>query len=113
MHELSITQQVLDIALNKAKEANAQRVNRINLVIGEISSVIDDSVQFYFDFLSRDTMAQGAQLSFRRIQLQVKCWKCGECFSPDGGPWECPKCHNQGAEIVHGNEFYIDSIEVD
>jgi hydrogenase nickel incorporation protein HypA/HybF len=113
MHELGITQQVLDIASSKAKEAGALRVNQINLVIGDMSTVIDESVQFYFDFLSKDTIFQGARLSFRRIPIKLKCEGCGNTFVPLPDSWICPKCRQQAVEVIGGKEFYIDSIEVD
>jgi len=113
MHELSITQEILNIALDKAKEAEANRVLQINLVIGEISSVVDDCVQYYFDFISKDTIAHGAKLNFRRIPLQVKCRICGHEFSPSGEHWKCPVCQQWDAEIIGGNEFYMESIEVE
>lgn len=83
MHELSVTQVVLDIALEKAREARASRITAINLVIGEMSSIIDDCVQFYFDFLSKDIIASNAKLSFTRIPMQVRCRGCRFSFSPD------------------------------
>ncbi|MEM5770191.1 MAG: hydrogenase maturation nickel metallochaperone HypA, partial [Bacillota bacterium] len=54
MHEMAVTKNILDIALESAREADNARVMEINLVIGELSSVVDDSVQFYFDALSKD-----------------------------------------------------------
>lgn len=113
MHELSITQQILDIAISKAGEAGAATVKRINLVIGDMSSVMDDCVQFYFDFLSQDSIAQGAQLSFQRIPLKVRCRHCGHSFTPEGEAWSCPQCQEWNVEIISGNEFYLDSIEVE
>jgi hydrogenase nickel incorporation protein HypA/HybF len=113
MHEFSITQQVLDITLNKAKEANATRVNQIFLVIGEMSSVKDDSIQFYFSYLSENTIAQGANLSFRKIPIKVKCLHCGGSFTPTNESWICPHCLHEGVEVIEGKEFYIESIEVD
>jgi len=113
MHELTITQQVLEIALQKAQEAGARTVTRINLVIGDLSSVIDDSVQFYFDFLSQDGIAKGAELSFHRIPLKVRCNQCQCVFTPDGEPWQCPTCKEWNIEIISGREFYLDSIEVE
>ena len=68
------------------------KVIRINLVVGELSSIIDDCVQFYFDFLSSDSMANGATLSFTRIPMQVRCRNCGLSFSPDKSSWICPQC---------------------
>jgi hydrogenase nickel incorporation protein HypA/HybF len=113
MHELSITQQILDIAVNKAGEAGASTIKRINLVIGDMSSVLDDCVQFYFDFLSKDSIAQGAQLSFKRIPLKMRCRQCGHLFTPEGEPWSCPQCREWNVEVIAGNEFYLDSIEVE
>ena len=113
MHELGVTQEVLDIALDKAGEAQASRITKINLVIGEMSSIVDDSVQFYFDFLSQDSIARDARLSFRRVPMQVRCRRCGFSFSPEKLDWSCPQCKEWDAEVTAGKEFYIDSIEVD
>ena len=65
MHEMGITQALLDMSVSKAQEAGASSVKQINLVIGDMSSVLDDSVQFYFDFLSKGSIAEGARLSFQ------------------------------------------------
>ena len=113
MHELSVTQQILDIAVEKAAEAGATSIKRINLVIGDMSSIVDDSVQFYFDFLSRDSLAKGAELNFRRIPVKVRCRHCNHEFTPAKESWECPNCGRFEIEIVAGNEFYLDSIEVE
>lgn len=113
MHEFSVTQAIINIALEEAKLAHATRITGINLVVGEVSSIIDDCVQFYFNFLSRDTLASGAILSFTRIPMQVRCRNCELTFSPDRWPWSCPQCSQWNAEIVAGQEFYIDSIEVE
>ena len=113
MHELSVTQGILDIALEKAREARASRITTINLVIGELSSIVDDCVQFYFDFLSKESIASDAKLSFTRIPMQVRCRGCRFSFSPDKSAWSCPQCGKWDAEITAGQEFYIDSIEVE
>ncbi len=113
MHELSITQEIINIAVEKAKIASAEKITQINLVIGEMSGVVDDCVQFYFDFLSKDSIASGAALSFQRIPMQVRCRRCGSSFSPDKSVWSCPRCREWDVEITAGREFYLDSIEVE
>lgn len=113
MHELSVTQGVLDIALEKAREAQAKRITKINLVIGELSSIVDDCVQFYFDFLSDDSIASGATLYFTRIPAQVRCRNCGLSFAPGKSSWSCPQCGKWDVEITAGQEFYVDSIEIE
>jgi len=59
VHELSITQQVLELAVNKTAEVGAKAVKRINLVIGDMSGIADDCMQFYFDILSQEGMPEG------------------------------------------------------
>ncbi len=104
---------MLDIVLKQATAAQAKRIARINLVIGEMSSIIDDCVQFYFDFLSKDTIASGAILAFNRVPTQLCCRNCATSFFPRGDQWKCPNCAQWGGEVVAGREFYIDSIEVE
>jgi len=113
MHELSVTQGMLDIVMEKATEAQAKRVTGINLVVGELSSIVDDCVQFYFDFLSEGSIASGATLSFTRIPMKVRCRNCGLSFTPDKSSWSCPHCGEWNVEVIAGYEFYIDSIEVE
>jgi hydrogenase nickel incorporation protein HypA/HybF len=113
MHELSVTQNLLELVLNEAKKAEAKRVTQINLVIGDVATVIDNSVQFYFDFISKGTISEGAVLSFRRIPIIVKCRSCGQTFSPSEQAWHCPNCQKWDAEIIAGKEFYLESIEIE
>jgi hydrogenase nickel incorporation protein HypA/HybF len=113
MHEYSITESMLSLALEKAGEARAKKITRINLVIGDLSGVVSECVQFYFDFLSRDTIAGGAELCFDMKPTKVRCRKCEAVFTPKNGAWACPECHEVGIEIVSGQECYIESIEVE
>jgi hydrogenase nickel incorporation protein HypA/HybF len=113
MHELAITQSMLDLVLEEAKKSGAERVGKVNLVIGDMSGVVDESVKFYFEFLSKDTIAEGATLAFQRVPTQARCRNCGELFTPKEFDWSCPSCHNSQMEITAGNELYIESIEVE
>lgn len=113
MHELAVTQNVLQIALEHAGRAGAKRVQRINLVIGALSGIVDDSIQFYFDFVSQGTPAEGAQLSFERVPARFRCRACGQEFEFQDDNWACPACQALGGEIIAGREFYMDSIEVE
>jgi hydrogenase nickel incorporation protein HypA/HybF len=113
MHELAITEEILRIAVEHAERASAKRITDISLVVGDLSSVVDDSVQFYFDFLNPGTLAEGAQLHFTRIKARLKCRKCGQEFEPEGMDWHCPNCDAIGGDIVAGKEFFLDNIQVE
>ncbi len=73
MHEMAVTQSILDIAIKHAQQAGASRITHVNLVVGEMAGIVDDSVQFYFDFLSQDTIAHGAELIFARRPIAACC----------------------------------------
>ena len=113
MHEFSITQSILSIALEKANAVNANRISQINLVIGELSGIVDECVEFYFDFLSKDTIAAQARLSFHHPPTRLRCRNCATVFSPNNLSWTCPNCHEPKIEILSGRECYVESIEVD
>ena len=113
MHELSITQSLLDIALRHAERADAQRIVRLNMVIGELATIVDDSVQFYWDFVSRDTIAEGAELCFERVPGTLRCLGCDHVFPLNGRNFACPVCSERHVVPAGGDEFRLDSIEVE
>lgn len=113
MHELPITQSVLDIVSKKSQEVQASRVTQVNLVIGELSGFVPDCIEFYFDSFSKDTVAEGATLSFKSIPVQLRCRVCSTAFNPQDGQWTCPGCQSSSVEIIGGRELYIESIEVE
>ena len=113
MHELAITENILEITLSHAKKANAKKISNIYIVIGQFSSVVDDSVQFYWDIISEGTIAKGAKLEFKRLPAILSCNKCGEQFSPTGEDYECPKCKESDVTILQGNEFFLEAIDID
>lgn len=111
MHELSITESILEIAIRHGKQVNASRISDLFLVIGGLSSVVDESVQFYWDFISEGTIAEGAQLHFRRIPTELVCQECDSCYSPDTN-LTCPLCNSNKIRIKSGQEFYLESIGI-
>lgn len=113
MHELGVTENIINIALAKAGEAQASRVAKINLVVGELSGFVSDCIQFYFDSLSKDTIAQGAVLHFESVPTQLRCRDCSTTFRPQDTLWTCPECRGRSIEIFKGRELYIESLEVE
>ena len=113
MHEFTITQNILSISLEKARDVQASRITKINIGIGELSGIVDDCVRLYFDFLSKDTIASRASLSFQHIPIKLQCRSCQTTFSPDKENWACPNCQKLNSEITGGRECYVENIEVE
>lgn len=112
MHELGITQNLLKLALDHAEPAGARQITALYLVIGELSSVVDDSIQFYWDFVTKGTIAEGALLHFERIPAAFQCDECGTEF-PRSSEYTCPACGSSRVHVSRGEEFYLKSIEVE
>jgi hydrogenase nickel incorporation protein HypA/HybF len=113
MHELAITEQLADIAIKHGEKNGAEMITDLYLVIGELSSVIDDSVQFYWDMITEDTICEGAKLHFRRIPAVFHCLECGQDYHMEEGELRpCPNCRSIKMEIKQGREFHLDSINI-
>lgn len=113
MHELLITQSILEISLRHARDAGAQKIRDLYLVIGQLASIVDDSVQFYWDIVSKGTPAEGARLHFRRIPAAFQCRDCGRSFQLSEKDFSCPGCGSSSIQITAGEEFYVEAIDVE
>ena len=113
MHEMSVTQSLLEIALRHAERADARRITRLNLVIGELATIVDDSIQFYWDIVSQDTIAAGSELHFERVPGILRCLGCEHTFPLNGRDFACPACGERQVVIAGGDDFRLESIEVD
>ena len=113
MHELAVTQSMVNLVIEEARKGNARKVKKINLVLGELSGVVGDCVQFYFGLMSKDTIAEGATISFSTVPTRARCRQCAKVFEVKESDWICPECHGVSVELVAGNELFVESIEVE
>ena len=110
---MAVTQSILDIAVQHAERSGAARVTALNLVIGQLSSIVDDSVQFYWDIISKDTLCEGAKLHFQRIPAQMICLDCGHTYTLSSGLEACPQCESFHIKVHAGEEFRLESIDIE
>ena len=115
MHELQVTQRILDIVLRHAKANDVNKVISIQLKIGELSDLEDEWVQKYFDYLSKDTIAKNARLKIERTPVVMKCDECGHSFEvniKEVKDIQCPECAHKKSTLMSGREYYIKDMEV-
>ena len=113
MHELSITENILKIALEYAEHNQATRVTDLYLVIGKLSSVVDDSVQFYWDMIAENTVCAGSKLHFERVPAQLLCNNCSVEYTLSSDLTPCPSCQSLNVKVISGDQFLLDSIEIE
>ncbi len=113
MHELSVTEAILNLALKHAEDETASRITDLYLVIGDLSSVVDDSVQFYWNIIAKDTIAENAILHFKRIHPEIQCRECQLKYTPQNEDISCPRCGSIRVDVIKGKEFYLDAIDIE
>lgn len=112
MHELSIMTHLLEAVEGEAQRRGASRVVAINLLIGERAG-IDDSLRFYFDLLTPETVVSGAELHIRRTSMRFHCAGCDDGYVPQGADFQCPRCGTVGRLTDDGSRLTIESIEIE
>ena len=105
MHELSLAQSVLEIAMKHAEENNAIKVGRITLSFGRMSCIQPEALETAFAAMARGTRAEGASLNFEIIPAVVSCLACGKEYDIEyQGILSCPVCGDPSVLLVGGTE---------
>ena len=113
MHEYPVTEQIVKISSEQAKENNARKVTRITLVVGEYSGFIGDSIQMYFDVLSKGTVCEGAILEIENVKAKWRCPACDLDYVRKPLSFACPRCGRDGEPTEIGKEFFIKNMEIE
>ena len=117
MHELALTQDILDTAVRYAQQANSQKVDTIVLRVGALRDVSRDWIQYYFNFIRKGTMAEEAEILVIVNPIVCRCHECNMEFEVDRNRLYdeeivCPGCAAKNYTLISGTEFRIEGIEV-
>ncbi len=105
MHELSLAQSVLEIALDHAEKNDAVRIERLVLSFGRMSCIEPSALETAFTVLARGTRAEGAELRFEVIPAVVSCLSCEKEYAVDyQGILSCPSCGDPSVILIGGTE---------
>ena len=113
MHEYPITQSIVNISVEEAEKNSAKKINEIRLKVGELTGLVPESLQLYFDIISAGTLAEGAKLVIIKVPFKFTCQKCFTESEVKGGIHKCPNCQSDDIKITGGNEYMIESLEVE
>lgn len=108
MHELSLSSAILETV---ERHAAGRRVTKVTMTIGALRQVVPESLEFYFDIVSRDTVCDGAVLTQEIVPASARCDLCGDEWELDLPIFLCAECGGTGRP-VSGEEFEVESIEV-
>ncbi|MGG6293948.1 hydrogenase maturation nickel metallochaperone HypA [Leptolyngbya sp. AN02str] len=112
MHEVGMMQNLLNAAVERAKQEGAEQIRVLQLRVGASSGVAPESLQLAFDVVKQGTMAEDAQLRIDRTPSVYYCDNCDRDFEPADPLNECPECHRISTNIRQGNEFTLEFLDV-
>ena len=110
MHELSLSSAVVNTVV---KHADDRPVSVVTMRIGRLRQVVPDTLEFYFGFVERGTVCEGARLEQEVVAARLRCGACEREWEIDFPDFRCPTCGRADVEVIAGNEFEVESIEVE
>ncbi len=113
MHELSVTQDLLQRTLFHAQQAGARQIRQVNLTVGELAGYVDQSIEFYWNILAEGTLCQNARLQIQKVPARFLCQDCRSEFVVENELIFCPECQSHRAQLIQGDEFYLQSIDIE
>ncbi|MBD3336888.1 MAG: hydrogenase maturation nickel metallochaperone HypA [Candidatus Eisenbacteria bacterium] len=113
MHELPIAQNLLSLVLEHAEKNGGGRVVGVHLVVGELSSIVDDSLQFYWEIITAGSAAEGSQLHFRRLPMRLRCRDCETTFEPANLEYRCSACGSRRVGVEGGDDLRLEAIDLE
>lgn len=110
MHELSITQSIVEACNERAAGA---RVLRVTLEVGSLSCVMPDALRFCYEVVCEGTPLQGSTLEIIRIPGLSRCHDCGAMVQMDDLLSSC-HCGSINLERPRGgDQLRIKSMEIE
>ena len=122
MHEMPVTQAMLSMALD---HANGRRVTDVYLQVGKMSAIVPDTVEVFFEYLSKGTLAEGAELHFEIVPMEMTCQDCGQQIDLSEWIESRPQtimqrafergcvCGSKNLRVSQGVSFGLSSINVE
>ena len=120
MHDITMARSIVETVLEAAKEQGAEAILEIDLVIGELTLLSPDQMDFWVRELLHGTIGEGAEVSIEQRAPQVRCKQCGYegavevsddpiyhlmAFTP-----RCAECGSTDLEVIAGKECTIRNI---
>lgn len=113
MHEMGIAQQLVTIALDAIPDdIENPRVEILNLRIGKLAAVVEHSLAFCMEIITKDTPLDGVRLNIEAVPVKIRCLTCQKEWETDTPMFKCPDCGDGQVKMLTGREIEISSMEL-
>ena len=113
MHETSLARQLLAVVLDKAQEAQAQKIKEVHGWVAETEALSAESLSFHFAAYARGTLAEGAALHLETHHVPARCKSCLETYLPEHHLLLCPHCGGTDGELLRPTGIGLSAIEIE
>lgn len=110
MHEFDLSSAVVATVRKHAAE---RKVTHVTLRIGRLRQVVRDTLEFYIAIVGRDTVVEGATIEIIDVPAVLRCRTCAGEWEIEIPAFVCPTCGPGAVEVATGEEFMVESIEVE
>jgi len=121
MHEISVMASIIECLLKELEGRNIERVEEVNLRVGEMTFLGHEQLEFAFEIMTRNTALEGSRLRIETEEIEVLCNACGyrggiEYAEKNGSHFilpvlHCPVCGGT-VQILRGKGCTVTSIQV-
>ena len=113
MHEMSLTESIVDLIQDEAKKGGFTKVKRVRVLVGALSNVVPDALEFCFDAVTRGTLAEGAVLEIIPVPGQGWCMDCAKTVALEERFGTCPECGGYHVQMTAGDALRLQDLEVE
>jgi len=110
MHEMAIVDNMMQVAESEAKTHQLRTVEKVKIIIGELSGVVPEILQTCWQMAAENTILDNAVLELEKKPAIALCRQCEAHFNFKEN-FLCPHCNGGVERIISGKELYIDFIE--
>lgn len=113
MHEMSIAESILDLIKDSAHKQNFKKVKKVFLELGVFSTIEPESLLFCFDVVTKNSLAENANLIINKIDGKGWCLKCSQETILKSREVVCSSCGSYQIQITSGEDMKIRELEVE
>jgi hydrogenase nickel incorporation protein HypA/HybF len=115
MHEMGLMEDALQMVSKDAARHGMRIVEKVSLIVGDLSNVLPDALRFAFDAFRQTGEIPGigeqARLEIIREPGRARCAVCGKEYAPNEYLALCPECGMPFGVVISGETFRIESYE--
>ena len=121
MHEVSVVSDIVTAVLAELDKYNAERVEEVTLVIGDMTSLGEEQMEFAYEIVTRGTKLEGSRLVIEHERIEVKCQQCGyeggvKMLESDYGEHtipilSCPECGGR-VKVTAGQTCKVRNLRI-